>query len=72
MNVYAAQLAEADDRDYARRLIAARCPEISDMKSTAFNLADADVVPVEVFANVLEVIAALEERIFQLEERSGQ
>jgi hypothetical protein len=71
MNAHADVEAKADDRDYAWRLIAARCPEISDVRSSEFGPPNADVVPMAIFEQRLDVIDALEERILQLEERSG-
>jgi hypothetical protein len=57
---------------YARRLILARCPELTDADLAALAQPEADTLAVEVGEQILEVLEALETRMTELEFACGR
>ena len=60
-----------DDPDYARRLIAARAPELSEADAAAAFAPDDEIerLPLAITEDVLNVIAALADRLDAMETR---
>jgi hypothetical protein len=60
---------DGDDRaDFARRLIAARCPELGPSDLAMLAEADPDMLPVAIGAQILDVLQHLMDRMDALEQ----
>jgi hypothetical protein len=66
-----AQLGESDPADYARRLIAARCPELdpSDLALIGAAAPDPDALPASVGMEILQVVEAMADRLDGFQEQ---
>jgi hypothetical protein len=64
----------SDPDDYARRLIAARIPELAEVdlaQAPRPEVDNNDMVPMEVVSRILEVVQGIDHRLAQLEARLG-